>query len=78
MGAKALEAACTLRCMQNTLTDHMRVFVTGDTSVQSLSIAAQAERVDRDKANTVLTLLAGWESGAGTMNDLRTRVRNLI
>jgi hypothetical protein len=64
--------------MKNILADHMRVFVAGDVSVQSLSIAAQAERVDRETANRVLTLLAGWESGAGTMNDLRSSIDNLI
>ena len=65
--------------MQNTLTDHMRVYVAGETSVQSLSIAAQSERVDRDKANRVLMLISGWQDGAGsTATDLRARVQALI
>ena len=64
--------------MQNTLTNHMRNFVDGEVSVESLSIAAQAEKVDRDRANMVLALLAGWQSSARSAGELRARVQGLI
>ena len=64
--------------MQNTLTNHMRVFVAGDVSVQSLSYAAQAERDDRATADKVLMILDAWDSGVGPMSELRERVRSLI
>ena len=64
--------------MRNILTDHMQVFVNGDVSIQSLTTAAQAERVDRDRANQVLMLLAGWENGGAPTQELRARVQSLI
>jgi hypothetical protein len=64
--------------MQNNLTSHMRVFVNGDTSVESLSIAAMGETVDRQTASKVLTLIIGWERSTASMSALRERVRTLI
>lgn len=56
----------------------MRNFVNRQVSVQSLTTAAQAERVDLQTANQVLTLLAGWENSSGPTNELRARVNALI
>lgn len=78
MGAAALSDPCRLSGMQNTLTDHMRVFVAGDVSIQSLSTAAEAERVDRDRASRVLMVLSQWEAGRGSMSALRARVQQLL
>ena len=64
--------------MHNVLTDHMRNFVDGKVSVLSLSIAAQAETVDRQRANNVLRLLSGWETSARSSSELRARVENLM
>lgn len=77
-GAEALFNPCTLGSMQNILTDHMRVFVAGDVSIQSLSTAAEAERVDRDRARRVLMVLSQWEPGRGSMGELRARVQQLL
>ena len=64
--------------MKCILTDHMRVFVSGEVSVLSLSYAAQAERVDTERASQVLAVLAGWDSGARSITDLRARVARLL
>lgn len=64
--------------MQGNLSDHMRVFAAGDVSVQSLRTAAEMERVDRQRADKVLMLIAGWENGRGAMGAFRSRVRDLI
>ncbi len=64
--------------MQSHLTHHMRVFVAGEVSVQSLSYAAQSERVDQQTAQKILAVLAGWERSRGSMIELRARVQNLI
>jgi hypothetical protein len=64
--------------MHDNLIDHMRVFVAGEVSVQSLSHAAQAERVDRETANKVLMVLAGWDDSVESPSALRARVANLI
>ena len=64
--------------MQNTLTNHMRNYIDGKVSVESLSIAAQAERDDRATAGKVLMLLAGWEHSSRSTNDLRARVQDLL
>ena len=78
LGATALRRPSRLTGMQNILADHMRNFVNRQVSVQSLSTAAQAERVDLQTANQVLTLLAGWENSSGPTNELRARVNALI
>lgn len=78
VGAKALKDPCKLNGMQNTLANHMRVFVAGDVSVQSLIYAAQAERDDRETAKRVLMVVAGWDKSATSMSELRARVQDLI
>lgn len=64
--------------MQNTLANHMRVFVAGDVSVQSLIYAAQAESDDQDTARKVLMVLAGWDNSTVSSGVLRARVKSLI
>ncbi len=64
--------------MQNHLTNHMHNFVVGKVSVHSLSSAAQAEKVDRERANKIMMLLAGWENSASSASELRARVQDLI
>lgn len=78
LGATALQNPCKLSGMQNTLANHMRVFVAGDVSVQSLIYAAQAEQDDRDTARKVLMVLAGWDNSTVSSGVLRARVKNLI
>ncbi len=56
----------------------MRVFVAGEVSVQSLSYAAQSERVDQETAQKVIAVLAGWEGSRASMSQLRERVQNLL
>lgn len=78
LGAKALQKQCKLSSMQSHLTHHMRVFVAGEVSVQSLSYAAQSERVDQETAQKVIAVLAGWEGSRASMSQLRERVQNLL
>lgn len=77
-GATALHDLCRLTRMQNTLTDHMRVFVSGRVSVVSLNYAAQAERDDRETADKVLMILDAWHNSNGSPSELRERVQKLI
>jgi hypothetical protein len=63
--------------MQNTLRSHITNYVNGDVSVESLSIAAQAEKADRSTANRVLMLISDTQS-THSMAAFRERMRSLI